>query len=306
MRPTWPQNGQPSGWTGVTGPIGGITGASHCGHASVPVAMREVRTRPPLLLDARTLVRRGGEDGLGAVEAALKCHAGESRSAGGARARGVTSAGVGAPSSVRPSSISACRISSTRRGARLAAAGQAPEERAADEDGAGAEGQRDEDVGAAADAAVHEDLDPVADRLDDLGQHVERGRDAVELAAAVVGDDDAGGAVLGGEPRVLGGVDALHDHRQRATRRRGARARATSATCRRARRTRAAWGTSGAPQRRADRRHVDASGTAKPVRMSRSRRPGPRRVDGQHDRVEAALDAPRPSAPGVTPRSRRT
>src|SRR4029077_8507404 len=39
---------------------------------------------------------------------------------------------------------------------------EAPEDGAADEDGAGSQGQRLEDVGAAPHAAVEEDLDPVA------------------------------------------------------------------------------------------------------------------------------------------------
>ena len=44
---------------------------------------------------------------------------------------------------------------------------------------------------AAADAAVDEHRAAPGDRLDDLGQRVGGGRDAVELAPAVVGDDDA-------------------------------------------------------------------------------------------------------------------
>ena len=43
------------------------------------------------------------------------------------------------------------------------------------------------------------------DRVDHLGQGVGGGQRAVELAAAVVGDDDAGGAVLDRQLRVLGG-----------------------------------------------------------------------------------------------------
>ena len=40
--------------------------------------------------------------------------------------------------------------------------------------------------------------------------------DAVELAAAVVGDDDAGGTVLEGELGVLGGEEALDQDRDAA------------------------------------------------------------------------------------------
>ena len=58
-------------------------------------------------------------------------------------------------------------------------------------------------VNAAAVAAVEEDLAPVADGLDDLRERVEARGHAVELAAAVVRDDDPRGAVLAGEHGVL-------------------------------------------------------------------------------------------------------
>ena len=74
--------------------------------------------------------------------------------------------------------------------ARLAVDGEPPERRAAGEHGARAERERLDDVGAAADAAVDQHLDAAVDRLDHLGQRVDRRRDAVELAAAVVRDDD--------------------------------------------------------------------------------------------------------------------
>ena len=85
--------------------------------------------------------------------------------------------------------------------ARLPVAREPPERRAAGENGPGSEGERLDDVGAAADAAVDVDLDPAGDGLDDLGQQGGRRRDGVELAAAVVGDDDRVGAVLDGEQR---------------------------------------------------------------------------------------------------------
>ena len=59
------------------------------------------------------------------------------------------------------------------------------------------------DVGAAADAAVDEHLGAAVDGVDDLGQHLGGRRDAVQLAAAVVRDDHAGGAALAAERRVL-------------------------------------------------------------------------------------------------------
>ncbi len=54
----------------------------------------------------------------------------------------------------------------------------------------GAERQGEEDVGAGADAAVEQHRDAAADLGGDLGQHVEAGRGRVDLAAAVVGDED--------------------------------------------------------------------------------------------------------------------
>ena len=81
----------------------------------------------------------------------------------------------------------------------LAAGRERPQHGLADEHAAGAERQRDRDVEATPDAAVDPDLGPAADRLDDLGQDVDRGRDAVELSRAVVADDDPVDAVLDGE-----------------------------------------------------------------------------------------------------------
>ena len=103
------------------------------------------------------------------------------------------------PTSCSASSISSRSSSSTRARARLAVDGEAPERRAAGEHRARAERERLDDVGAAADAAVEEHLDPAVDRVDHLRQRVERRRDAVELAAAVVRDDERGGAVLARE-----------------------------------------------------------------------------------------------------------
>ena len=101
-------------------------------------------------------------------------------------------------------------------GALLPAGGEAPERRAADEDGVGAERERDRDVDPAADAAVDDDRAAAVDRCDGLLEDVGGGGGAVELAAAVVGDDDPGGAVLDGERRVLPGLDPLDEDRQLA------------------------------------------------------------------------------------------
>src|SRR5262245_46068595 len=61
----------------------------------------------------------------------------------------------------------------------------------------------------ALDAAIHHDVDPIADGVDDLGELIERGPRAVELAAAVIGQHDAGAADLGGAPGVSNRHHAL-------------------------------------------------------------------------------------------------
>ena len=101
-------------------------------------------------------------------------------------------------------------------GALRSGGGEAPEGGPPDQHGVGAERERDRDVDAAADAAVDEDRGPAVDRLDDLRQRVGGGEGAVELAAAVVGDDDPGGAVLDRQLGVLGGQQALDEDRQAA------------------------------------------------------------------------------------------
>src|SRR6202167_167521 len=78
----------------------------------------------------------------------------------------------------------------------LTRAGDAPKLRAADQNRARAERQRLDDVDAPPEAAVDEHRRAAADRFDDAGQRANRGDRAVELAPAMVGDDDAIGAVF--------------------------------------------------------------------------------------------------------------
>ena len=73
------------------------------------------------------------------------------------------------------------------------------------------QGQRLEDVVAAADAAVDEYRHPAPDRGDDLGQRVDRRPHAVHRPAAVIGHEDAVRAVLDRLLGALGGHDALQD-----------------------------------------------------------------------------------------------
>lgn len=91
--------------------------------------------------------------------------------------------------------------------------------RAAEADGARAQGQQRQDVGAAAHAAVGVDLDLV-EHLGVVGVEVEEDLDggggAVDDAAAVVGDVDGVEAEVGAQLDVAGRLDALgHDGQRR-------------------------------------------------------------------------------------------
>ena len=86
----------------------------------------------------------------------------------------------------------------------LAARRQAPRVRPADEHGVGAERERAQDVGAVADPAVDEHRHPAGDGRGDLAQRDGGRHAAVELAAAVVGDDDRVGAGVERRVGVLG------------------------------------------------------------------------------------------------------
>ena len=85
----------------------------------------------------------------------------------------------------------------------------------ADADRVGAQRHGLDDVGAAQDAAVDDDLGAPLHRLDDLGQHGHAALAVVELPSAVVGHVDALDAVLEGDQRVLGRGDALQDEGKR-------------------------------------------------------------------------------------------
>ncbi len=124
---------------------------------------------------------------------------------------------------VRSSSASSAR--STRDDARLAAERQPPEIGAADQHGVGAEGERLEDVGARAHAAVEQHRQVVADRVGDRGQRVERGDLAIDLAATVVGDHDAVDPALARRARVVGVEDALDQRSAARSPRAGTRGR---------------------------------------------------------------------------------
>ena len=84
---------------------------------------------------------------------------------------------------------------------------------AAEADQMRAERDRLDDVGAATEAAVDNDLGAAGDRVDDFRQHIGRAAAVIELAAAVVGDVDELDAVIERDLGVLGGGDALDGER---------------------------------------------------------------------------------------------
>ena len=67
---------------------------------------------------------------------------------------------------------------------------------------------------AAADAAVHQHGCVRADLVPHLDERVERGDRAVDLAAAVIRDDDPVDTVLERQPRIVAAEHALHEDRQ--------------------------------------------------------------------------------------------
>ena len=88
----------------------------------------------------------------------------------------------------------------------LATSHEAVEVRPPDEGSPGALGDGRDDVAAGQDAAVDVDLCSVADGLDDRGERLEGRGGPVELAPAVVRDDDRVGTGVDDGPRVLDGA----------------------------------------------------------------------------------------------------
>ena len=97
--------------------------------------------------------------------------------------------------------------------ARLPVQGQPIEVRTADEHRVGAQRERLVGVHAGADAGIEQNGEPIADRLHDRGQGVERRYRAVDLAAAVIRDHDSVDAVLRRELRVPDALDSLQQDR---------------------------------------------------------------------------------------------
>ena len=87
---------------------------------------------------------------------------------------------------MRVRSRSSFRILIAASNAGLSRSGKSIGVSPSDQHRASAEANRLCDIAAAAHAAIHQDFDLAADRFHDLRQRMQRGRDAVQLASAVV------------------------------------------------------------------------------------------------------------------------
>ena len=167
----------------------------------------------------------------------------------------------------------------------LPAGGETPERHPAGEHGLRAEGERRGHVGAAPDAAVEQHLQPVADRVDDVGQRLDRRHRSVELAATVIRDDDAGSPVLRGQDGILAVEDALDDDGHRNGGDEPLQVRPVERRVEQMERLAGRLRVERAPdggQRVVVERPVDAT---LPVA-----RPGHRQVDGEEDGAESGID----------------
>ena len=68
-------------------------------------------------------------------------------------------------------------------------------------------------MAAPTDAAVKDDLDPVAHRIDDIGDKIDRGGAAIKLASAMIRQDHRRSARIGGAQRVVGALQTLNRKR---------------------------------------------------------------------------------------------
>src|ERR1019366_5755250 len=81
------------------------------------------------------------------------------------------------------------------------------------EHGTGAEAQGFDDVGAAANASVHENFGLPADGFHDLRQNAQRRGKAIELASAMIGNGNSRGAFVDGAARIVSSEHAFDDDR---------------------------------------------------------------------------------------------
>ena len=90
---------------------------------------------------------------------------------------------------------------------------QAPEQRAPNEHGAGAQCQRFQHIRAPPNAAIEVDFALPVHRLDDLRQHLDTGEGRIQLPSPMVGNDDRPDSVLGAQAGVFRCHNALDDKR---------------------------------------------------------------------------------------------
>src|SRR6202166_2623999 len=91
----------------------------------------------------------------------------------------------------------------------LAAGGEPVALHATEPDEVGTYCFRLDDIAAAIEAAVNDDLGTAGDRLDDFRQHIGRAAAMIELAAAVIGDEDEIHAMIEAKLGVFGGGNAF-------------------------------------------------------------------------------------------------
>src|SRR6185369_7712468 len=97
----------------------------------------------------------------------------------------------------------------------LARCADSVERGAADRHRVGAERQTLEDVTAAPESGIHDDLQPAADRRGDVRQHLDRLDRGVKYVAGMIRDENAVGAARGRLPCVVGMQDTFDEQRAR-------------------------------------------------------------------------------------------
>ena len=98
---------------------------------------------------------------------------------------------------------------------RLATPGQCDERWTTETDGSSTERDSGNYVSAGSNTAIDNDIDVGADTIDDRWKHVDRRRNSIELAAAVIGDVNARSARVARPFGVVGSEDTLDPHWQR-------------------------------------------------------------------------------------------
>jgi hypothetical protein len=91
---------------------------------------------------------------------------------------------------------------------------QAPEDRAAKQDGASTKGQSLEDICPATHAAIDVHFTATGNRLDHFEQGLHAGDDPVELTTTVVGDNQTGGAIFQSKACIFRCEDAFEQDRK--------------------------------------------------------------------------------------------